>query len=170
MLLSRHDLVMTSGGMSTGEEDHVKAAVEAQGRLHFWRLAIKPGRPVAMGQLGRVPFIGLPGNPVAVMVTFFLLARPLMLLLAGAIDAGPRLYRVRAAFDYKKRPNRTEYVRARLVRDSDGTWLAEKFARDGAGILTSMVESDGLVEIGENITKLEPGMMVDFLPFSEVIA
>jgi molybdopterin molybdotransferase len=167
---SRHDLVVTSGGMSTGEEDHVKAAVEAEGRLHFWRLAIKPGRPVAMGQIGRVPFIGLPGNPVAVMVTFFLLARPLMLLLAGAIDAGPRLYRVRAGFDYKKRLNRTEYVRARLVRDTDGTWLAEKFARDGAGILTSMVESDGLVEIGETITKLEPGMMVDFLPFSEVIA
>jgi len=164
-----HDLVLTSGGMSTGEEDHVKAAVEAQGRLHFWRLAIKPGRPVAMGQIGRVPFVGLPGNPVAVMVTFFLLARPLVLLLGGAIDAGPRLYRVRAGFDYKKRPNRTEYVRARLVRGEDGSWIAEKFARDGAGILTSMVESDGLVEIGEGITKIEPGMAVDFLPFSEVI-
>jgi molybdopterin molybdotransferase len=164
-----HDLVLTSGGMSTGEEDHVKAAVEALGKLHFWRLAIKPGRPVAMGQLGRVPFVGLPGNPVAVMVTFFLLTRPLMLLLSGAIDAGPRLYRVRAGFEYKKRPNRTEYVRARLVRDAEGGWIAEKFARDGAGILTSMVESDGLVEIGEGVTKLEPGMMVDFLPFSEVI-
>ena len=164
-----HDLILTSGGMSTGEEDHVKAAVEAQGRLHFWRLAIKPGRPVAMGQIGRVPFVGLPGNPVAVMVTFFLLARPLMLLLAGAVDAGPKLYRVRAGFDYKKRPNRTEYVRARLVRDGEGGWIAEKFARDGAGILTSMVESDGLAEIAEGVTKLEPGMPVDFLPFSEVI-
>jgi molybdopterin molybdotransferase len=164
-----HDLVLTSGGMSTGEEDHVKAAVEALGKLHFWRLAIKPGRPVAMGQIGRVPFIGLPGNPVAVMVTFLLLARPLMLLLAGANDPGPKLYRVRAGFDYKKRPNRTEYVRARLVRDSEGNWIAEKFARDGAGILTSMVESDGLAEIAEGVTKLEPGMTVDFLPFSEVI-
>jgi molybdopterin molybdotransferase len=164
-----HDLVLTSGGMSTGEEDHVKAAVEAQGQLHFWRLAIKPGRPVAMGQIGRTPFMGLPGNPVAVMVTFFLLARPLILLLAGACDPGPRLYRVRAGFDYKKKPSRTEYVRARLVRSEEGDWIAEKFARDGAGILTSMVESDGLVEIGEGITKLEPGMAVDFLPFSEVI-
>ncbi|HEY3918728.1 MAG TPA: gephyrin-like molybdotransferase Glp [Stellaceae bacterium] len=164
-----HDLVLTSGGMSTGEEDHVKAAVEATGKLHFWRLAIKPGRPVAMGQIGRVPFVGLPGNPVAVMVTFFLLARPLLLLLSGAVDAGPKLYRVRAGFDYKKRPNRTEYVRARLVRDGDGGWIAEKFARDGAGILTSMVESDGLAEIAEGVTKLEPGMAVDFLPFSEVI-
>ena len=164
-----HDLVMTSGGMSTGEEDHVKAAVEASGSLHFWRLAIKPGRPVAMGQLGRVPFMGLPGNPVAVMVTFLLLARPLVLLLAGAQEAAPRLYRVRAGFDYKKKPNRTEYVRARLTRAEDGGWIAEKFARDGAGILTSMVESDGLVEIGDGMTRLEPGMIVDFLPFSEVI-
>src|SRR5262249_21081077 len=79
-----HDLIVSSGGMSTGEEDHVKAAVEAQGRLHFWRLAIKPGRPVAMGQVGRVPFMGLPGNPVAVMVTFLMLARPLILRLSGA--------------------------------------------------------------------------------------
>jgi molybdopterin molybdotransferase len=165
-----HDLVMTSGGMSTGEEDHVKAAVEATGTLHFWRLAIKPGRPVAMGQIGRVPFVGLPGNPVAVMVTFLLLARPLILLLAGAVDPGPRLFRVNAGFDYKKRPNRTEFVRARLTRDADGNWIAEKFARDGAGILTSMVESDGLVEIGEGITRLEPGMEVDFLPFSEVLS
>ena len=124
-----HDLVLTSGGMSTGEEDHVKAAVEALGRLHFWRLAIKPGRPVAMGQLGRVPFVGLPGNPVAVMVTFFLLARPLMLLLSGAVDAGPRLYRVKAGFDYKKRPNRTEYVRARLVRDAEGGWTRREISR-----------------------------------------
>jgi molybdopterin molybdotransferase len=164
-----HDLVMTSGGMSTGEEDHVKAAVEASGKLHFWRLAIKPGRPVAMGQIGRVPFMGLPGNPVAVMVTFLLLARPLVLMLAGAADMAPRLYRVRAGFDYKKKPNRTEYVRARLVRGEDGNWVAEKFARDGAGILTSMVDSDGLVEIGDGIAKLEPGAMVDFLPFAEVI-
>jgi len=164
-----HDLVMTSGGMSAGEEDHVKAAVEASGKLHFWRLAIKPGRPVAMGQIGRVPFMGLPGNPVAVMVTFLLLARPLVRLLAGAKEAGPHLYRVRAGFEYKKKPNRTEYVRARLVRGEDGGWIAEKFARDGAGILTSMVESDGLVEIGDGVTRVENGMPVDFLPFAEVI-
>jgi molybdopterin molybdotransferase len=164
-----HDLVLTSGGMSTGEEDHVRAAVEAAGKLHFWRLAIKPGRPVAMGQVGRVPFMGLPGNPVAVMVTFLLLARPLVLLLAGAAEVGPRLYRVRSGFEYKKKPNRTEYVRARLSRAGDGNWVAEKFARDGAGILTSMVESDGLIEIGEGITKLEIGATVDFLPFAEVI-
>jgi len=165
-----HDLVLTSGGMSTGEEDHVKAAVEALGKLHFWRLAIKPGRPVAMGQLGLVPFMGLPGNPVAVMVTFLLLARPLILLLSGAEDSTPRLYRVASGFTYEKKGSRTEYLRARLRRDDSGLWVAEKFPRDGAGILTSMVESDGLVQIGEGVSHVELGSPVDFLPFSEVIA
>ena len=164
-----HDLILTSGGMSTGEEDHVKAAVEAQGRLHFWRLAIKPGRPVAMGQIGRVPFMGLPGNPVAVMVTFLILARPLVLRLSGAAPEPPRRFRVTAGFDYKKRANRCEYVRARLERGSDGGWVARKFPRDGAGILSSMVESDGLAEIGEGISRVEPGMGVEFIPFSEVL-
>ena len=164
-----HDLVVTSGGVSSGEEDYVKAAVEALGRLHFWRLAIKPGRPVAMGQIGRVPFIGLPGNPVAVMVTFLLLARPLVLLLSGAEDAPPRLFRVVSGFAYDKKGSRTEYLRARLKRGETG-WVAEKFPRDGAGILTSMVESDGLVEIPEGLSHVELGGTVDFLPFSEVIA
>ena len=163
------DLIVSSGGMSTGEEDHVKAAVEAQGKLHFWRLAIKPGRPVAMGQIGRVPFMGLPGNPVAVMVTFLLLARPLVLRLSGAAEHAPRRFRVTAGFPYKKRSNRCEFVRARLERGADGGWVAQKFPRDGAGILTSMVESDGLVEIGEGVSRLEPGASVAFLPFSEVI-
>jgi molybdopterin molybdotransferase len=165
-----HDLVLTSGGVSSGDEDHVKAAVEALGKLHFWRLAIKPGRPVAMGQLGLVPFMGLPGNPVAVMVTFLLLARPLILLLSGAEDAPPRLFRVGAGFAYDKKGSRTEYLRVRLKRGENGDWIAEKFPRDGAGILTSMVESDGLVEIGEGISRIELGAPVDFLPFSEVIA
>jgi molybdopterin molybdotransferase len=164
-----HDLVITSGGMSTGEEDHVKAAVEALGALHFWRLAIKPGRPVALGQIGRVPFMGLPGNPVAVMVTFLTLARPLILRLAGASDIMPRAYRVRAGFAYRKKPERREYLRARLEPDGAGGWVAHKFPRDGAGILSSMVESDGLVVLGETVTHLETGSEVDFLPFREVL-
>jgi molybdopterin molybdotransferase len=165
-----HDLILTSGGMSTGEEDHVKAAVEALGTLHFWRLAIKPGRPVAMGQVGGVPFMGLPGNPVAVMVTFLLLTRPLVLRLAGAVALPPpRRFPVTSGFAHKKRANRCEFVRARLVPGAEGGWTAERFPRDGAGILSSMVESDGLVEIGEGIARIEPGQSVDFLPFSEVI-
>jgi molybdopterin molybdotransferase len=164
-----HDLVVSSGGMSTGQEDHVRAAVEAQGALHFWRLAIRPGRPVALGQLGRVPFVGLPGNPVAVMVTFLTLARPLILRLAGATDIMPRGYTVRAGFDYKKKPGRREYLRARLEREGDAGWIARKFPRDGAGILTSMVESDGLLVIPEEVTKLAAGDAVEFLPFRELL-
>ena len=169
-----HDLILTSGGVSVGEEDHVKAAVEAQGRLHFWRLAIKPGRPVALGQIatarGHVPFIGLPGNPVAVMVTFLVLARPLILRLGGAAPAAPTHYRVRAGFDHKKKKDRREYIRARLTPGSDGIALAEKHGASGAGVLSSLVGADGLVELPEELTYLEAGGMVDFLPFSEVLA
>ena len=164
-----HDLIVTSGGMSTGEEDHMKAAVEVQGRLHFWRLAIKPGRPVAMGQVGRVPFIGLPGNPVAVMVTFLVLARPLILRLSGATDIAPRSFRVASGFSYRKKPGRREYLRARLEPAPDGRWIARKFPRDGAGILSSMVDSDGLVVLDETATDIAPGVSVPFLPFREVI-
>lgn len=163
-----HDLLLTSGGMSTGEEDHVKAAVEALGALHFWRLAIKPGRPVALGQVGRVPIVGLPGNPVAVLVTFLRVARPLILRLSGADAAPPPLFKVRAEFEHRKKPDRREWVRASLVRDAQGRLAARAFARQGAGILTSMVESDGLVELGEETTHLLPGQEVDFLPFSAV--
>jgi len=166
----RHDAILTSGGMSTGEEDHVKAAVEAVGTLHFWRLAIKPGRPVALGQIGRVPFVGLPGNPVAVMVTYLRIARPLLLRLAGAADVEPTLYRVRAGFGYRKKKERREYVRAWLEAGEDGAPVARRFPRDGAGILSSMVEADGLVELPEELTTLEPGAAVDYLPFSEVYA
>jgi molybdopterin molybdotransferase len=164
----RHDLIVTSGGVSTGEEDHVKAAVEAEGSLHVWRLAIKPGRPAALGQVGRVPFLGLPGNPVAVMVTFYGLARALVLLLAGAEPEPPHRFQVRAGFDHRKKAERREFLRARLEHDADGALVARRFPRDGAGILSSMVESDGLVELPEGLTRLAAGSMVDFLPFSEV--
>lgn len=163
----RHDLIMTSGGVSTGEEDHVRAAIEALGKMHFWRLAIRPGRPLALGQIGSVPFIGLPGNPVAVLVTFMLFARPAILRLGGSRKTEPEMYRVRVGFPVRKKLGRREWLRVRLDRDSDGAPVAYKFPRDGAGILTSMVESDGLVELPEELTSLEPGTMVDYLPFSE---
>ena len=161
------DLIVTSGGMSVGEEDHVKAAVEALGSLHFWRLAIKPGRPMALGQVGRVPFVGLPGNPVAMMVTFLRFARPAILRLSGAGDTSPHLFRVTAGFDHRKKAKRREWVRVRLEADGTGGWVAAKFPRAGAGILSSMVEADGLVELPENLTQLKAGTMVDYLPFSE---
>ncbi|HEX6101981.1 MAG TPA: gephyrin-like molybdotransferase Glp [Alphaproteobacteria bacterium] len=164
-----HDLILTSGGVSVGEEDHVKAAVEALGALHVWRLAIKPGRPIALGQVGRVPFVGLPGNPVAAMVTFLRIVRPLILKLMGARDRRPPLFRVRAGFDYRKKAGRREWVRVSLVSDGAGGLEARKFPREGAGILSSMVASDGLAELPEDLTRLEPGTMVDVLPFAEVL-
>lgn len=163
-----HDLIMTSGGVSTGEEDHVRAAVDALGKMHFWRLAIRPGRPLALGQIGKVPFIGLPGNPVAVLVTFMRFARPAILRLGGSSVTEPAMYRVRAGFAVRKKLGRREWLRVRLDRDADGAPVARKFPRDGAGILTSMVESDGLVELPEELTSFEAGTMVDFLPFSEI--
>jgi molybdopterin molybdotransferase len=163
-----HDLIMTSGGVSTGEEDHVRAAIDALGKMHFWRLAIRPGRPLALGQIGNVPFIGLPGNPVAVLVTFMRFARPAILRLGGSRVTEPAMYRVRAGFPLKKKLGRREWLRVRLDRDADGAPVAQKFPRDGAGILTSMVESDGLVELPEELTSFEAGTMVDFLPFSEI--
>ena len=163
-----HDLLITSGGVSVGEEDHVKAAVEALGQLHVWQLAVKPGRPIALGQIVQVPFVGLPGNPVAAMVTFLRLVRPMVLGLMGCVDVTPVFYRVRAGFKHRKKTNRREWVRVRLEKDASGELFAVNFPRQGAGILSSMVESDGLVELPEDLTLLERGAMVDFLPFSEV--
>ncbi len=167
-----HDTLLSSGGMSVGEEDHVRRVVENLGQLHFWMLAIKPGRPVALGQVpagdGAVPIIGLPGNPVAVMVTFLVVARPLLLRLSGAVDVSPHHYRVRAGFDYRKKKDRREFVRARLTDGSDGVACAEKHGGSGAGVLSSLVGADGLVELPEDVTRLEKGAMVDFLPFNEV--
>lgn len=163
-----HDVLITSGGVSVGEEDHVRTAVEALGSLHFWRLAIKPGRPIAFGQVGAVPFVGLPGNPVAAMVTFLRFVRPMLLRLGGCTQVEPVLYRVRADFDHNKKASRREWVRASLSVAGDGALVARKFERQGAGILRSMVDSDGLVELPEEMTSLRAGTMVDFLPFSEV--
>jgi len=163
-----HDAIITSGGVSVGDEDHIKPAVEALGSLHFWRLAVKPGRPVALGQVNGVPFIGLPGNPAAAMVTFLRFARPLILRLSGVRDVEPMIVRVSAAFDHKKKAGRREWVRANIQAGADGIPTAHKFPREGAGVLSSMVGSDGLVELPEDMTRVEAGSMVDFIPFSEV--
>ncbi len=163
-----HDILVTSGGISAGEEDHVKAAVEAQGDLHFWRLAIKPGRPVALGQVGGTTFVGLPGNPVAAMVTFMVVARPVVLLLGGATNIAAPRFSVTAAFDYKKKTGRREWVRATLQCDDAGGLVAHKYPSSGAGILTSMVAADGLVELAEACGAVAVGDRVEFLPFSEV--
>ena len=163
-----HDLLVTSGGVSAGEEDHVRDAVAGLGQIHFWRLAIKPGRPIALGQVGDTAFLGLPGNPVAAMVTFMIIGRPLVLLLSGAAEPDGLRYPVEAGFDYKKKKGRREWARVRLETNGKGSPVAMKHHSSGAGILTSMVDSDGLVELREDTEILEKGATVDFLPFTEV--
>ena len=164
-----HDLVVTSGGVSTGEADHVRSAVEAIGKLVFWRVAIKPGRPVAMGVLPSkhgTAFAGLPGNPAAVYVTFVRVVWPLLLRLAGAEPRQPMALPVRATFAYRKRRGRREYVRVTLRTAGDGVVEAVKFPRDGAGVITSLTETDGLVELGEDVTEIAPGASVKFLSYA----
>lgn len=164
-----HDLVLTTGGVSTGEADHVKSAVEKLGKLVFWRIAIKPGRPVAMGAIKGAAFAGLPGNPVAVFVTFAHVVRPLLLRLAGANVEPLIALPVRAAFNYKKKKNRREYVRVALKRAADGAIEAHKHPQEGAGVITSLTETDGFAELPETMTGVERGAMIGFLSYQSLI-
>jgi molybdopterin molybdotransferase len=169
-----HDLIITSGGVSTGEADYVRDAVERIGKLVFWRVAIKPGRPVALGVIPTLSgqgaaFVGLPGNPVAVFVTFVRVVKPLLRRLSGARPDKLVPLPVRAAFAYKKKKDRREYVRVALKRAPDGEIEALKHPQDGAGILTSLTETDGLLEFPEDVTTIEPGARVGFLSYAALI-
>jgi len=169
-----HDLVVTSGGVSTGEADHVRSAVERVGNLVFWRVAIKPGRPVAVGVIRHAnghsaAFVGLPGNPVAVFVTFVRVVKPLLRQLAGALPQALVALPVRVGFAYKKKKDRREYVRVALRRAADGEIEAIKHPQDGAGILTSLTETDGLLEFPEDVTAIEPGTRMGFLSYATLI-
>lgn len=165
--IQQKDLIITSGGVSTGEEDHVKNFIEKTGELLFWRLAIKPGRPVALGRLKGTFFIGLPGNPVAAMVTFLKIARPIILHLSGAKDIYPRPLIGRADFNYTKKPERREFVRVKVDKNEKEELVFRKYKKEGAGILSSLVFADGLVELSEEATRIRKGDTVKYFPFSE---
>ena len=169
-----HDVVLTSGGVSTGEADHVRAAVEAIGKLWFWRVAIKPGRPVSVGVLpgasgASAAFVGLPGNPVAAFVTFARVVRPLLLRLGGALPEPLTALPVRLAFDYKKKTGRREYVRVALRHAADGTVEAVRHPQEGAGVITSLTETDGLAELDEDATSIKQGSTVGFLSYATLM-
>ena len=151
-----HDLVLTTGGVSAGEEDHVRTAIEHAGRLTFWRLAIKPGRPVAMGHVGDAIVMGLPGNPAAAFVTFTVLARPLLDALAGATPVPAFPLHATAAFSYRKKPGRREYVRVLLAWDG-GVLRAHRHPVEGAGILTSLTETHGLAVLEDDRVAVATG-------------
>ncbi len=160
-----HDLILTSGGVSVGEEDHVKPAVLAEGRLDLWKIAIKPGKPLAWGQVGTAAFIGLPGNPVACYVTFLMLVRPYLRKCQGCNQAQPRGLPLTAGFDWPKADDRREFLRARI--DENGA--ATIYANQSSAVLTSTHWADGLIDNPPGQT-ISAGDTVRFLPFSELLA
>ena len=161
---SEHDLVLTSGGVSVGEEDHIKPAVAALGTLDLWQIAIKPGKPFAYGRVGAAHFIGLPGNPVSSLVTFLLLVRPFVLRLQGVTDVAPAASRMRADFAWPKPDRRREFLR---VRQNAAGGL-DVFANQSSGVLTSAVWGDGLVDNPPG-GAIVPGDMVRYLSLSALM-
>ena len=167
-----HDLIITSGGVSVGEEDHIKPAVEAEGRLSMWQIAVKPGKPLAFGEVrregrpdgGNAFFIGLPGNPVSSFVTFLLFVRPFLLRLQGVRGpVEPQGYLVRADFDLPKGDRRNEFLRARM----NAAGGLELFPNQGSGVLTSTVWGDGLIDNPPG-NAIAAGDLVRFIPFAEL--
>jgi molybdopterin molybdotransferase len=163
------DVIITSGGVSVGEEDHVKAAVQELGRLDLWRIAIKPGKPLAFGVIGKTPVLGLPGNPVSLFVTFCILARPFILRSQGVHEVWPYAIPLAALFDRPKSGKRREYIRVRLVQDANGVLGLDLHPYQGSGVLSSAVWADGLAVIKEGRT-LKRGEPVEFLPYSELLS
>ena len=156
----RVDAILTSGGASAGDEDHVSALLQDAGAMSLWRIAIKPGRPLALGMWQGVPVFGLPGNPVAAMVCTLIFARPALSLLAGGTFAAPQGFDVPAAFSKTKKAGRREYLRAR-IRDG----RVEAFASEGSGRISGLSWAEGLVELSEPARTIAPGDMVRFIPY-----
>lgn len=163
-----HDVLLTSGGVSVGTADLVKDIIAELGAIDFWRLAIKPGKPVAFGRIENCLTIGLPGNPVSVMVTLLMFARPLLLNMMGAAPIEPTRWRVAADFTFRRKPGRREWLRAQLRFDPERGALAEVYHTHSSGALSSLVWADGLVELPEDCTGVAPGEPVNYLPFSEL--
>ncbi|MEX0301290.1 MAG: gephyrin-like molybdotransferase Glp [Leisingera sp.] len=154
------DVILTSGGASAGDEDHMSALLREAGAMQEWRIALKPGRPLALGMWQGTPVFGLPGNPVAALVCTLIFARPAMGVMAGAGWQEPQAFEVPAAFEKRKKPGRREYLRAR-VRDGK----AEVFKSEGSGRISGLSWAEGLVEIGDAAAHIRPGDPVRFIPY-----
>ena len=155
------DVILTSGGASAGDEDHVSALLQEAGAMQEWRIAVKPGRPLALGLWNGKPVFGLPGNPVAAMVCTLVFARPAMGVLAGMAWHEPQGFHVPAAFEKRKKPGRREYLRARIRNGR-----AEVFASEGSGRISGLSWAEGLVELGDEERVIQPGDMVRYIPYA----
>jgi len=162
------DLVITSGGVSVGEEDHVRIALEKLGQLHMWRLRIKPGKPLAFGIVNNTAFMGLPGNPVSVFATFCLFVAPFIKKLQGRNKIYSESTRINAAFDWPKPDSRREFTRARIGRDIDNRLQASLYPNQGSGVLMSTSWADGFVDIAEN-SVIKSGDPVNYLSFKDIL-
>lgn len=162
---ANHDVILTSGGVSVGEEDHIKPAVQSLGSLDLWQIAIKPGKPFAHGRVGNAHFLGLPGNPVSSFVTFLVLVRPFLLQMQGVTDFAMKSIAVRADFTWARADKRREFLRVR--RNAQGG--LDLFPNQSSGVLTSAVWGDGVIDNPPGRT-IAPGDVVQFVPFAEVMA
>lgn len=158
------DVVITSGGVSVGEEDHIKPAMQAEGQLTLWKIAVKPGKPLAFGEIDSAYFLGLPGNPVSSFITFLVFVRPFLLRLQGVSDVAPKSFFVRADFAWPKAETRNEFLRVKLNKDGG----LDLFPNQGSAVLSSVVWGDGVVDNPAGAV-IKPGDLVKFIPFSEVI-
>jgi molybdopterin molybdotransferase len=164
------DAVITTGGVSVGEADYVKEILQALGQVSFWQIAMRPGRPLAFGHIGETAFFGLPGNPVAVMVTFYQFVQPALQRMKGEQPVGmPIGYRARSISRFKTRPGRTEFLRGILERDANGELIVRSTGNQGSGILSSMSRANCFVVLPPESTDAEPGTVVDVQPFDGIV-
>ena len=159
------NLILTSGGVSAGDHDVVRQVLEARGELLFWRLAVKPGRPIALGRFGETPVIGLPGNPAAAAVMFYVAVLPLLRAREGASRKAPLQLPITLDFSHKKKADRVEFIRVQITANTDGSLTARKFPREGAGILSSIAWADGLIALEPDRLRVEPGEIGLFTAF-----
>ncbi len=162
------DVIITCGGVSVGEEDYVKAAVQALGQLNLWQIAMKPGKPLAYGKVGTADFIGLPGNPVSAFVTFVLMARPFLLKRMGATNLDANTIPAVAGFDWPKPDRRREFLRAGFERNAEGASILKIWPNQGSGVMSSVAWADGLIDVPPN-TSIRKGETVNFIPFSDLM-
>jgi molybdopterin molybdotransferase len=162
---AKADVLITSGGVSVGEADYVKEILEKVGTVNFWKVAMKPGRPLAFGKIKNTWFFGLPGNPVSVMVTFYQFVQPALLHLMGARHIEPFTFKVLCTSRLKKRPGRVEYQRGVLCRDNSGQLVVEKTGGQGSGILSSMAQANCFIILPMESGNIEPGTVVDVQSF-----